>query len=330
MRRAKAREMMRADRLLSVLMLLQRHGRMTAGDLAAELAVSERTVYRDCDALAAAGIPIFAQPGPGGGISLVEAFRTDLTGLTTREAQALASLRIPTPIVELGVGGDLQSALRKLAAAVPDGHRPYNDTIQKSFLIDDFEWSASSDARPYFADVRQALWEERQLDITYFAEMGRHAGVITNTVTPLGLVASYGAWYLVAGKGEHVIVIPLSRLQKAQMSHQRSERPADFELADFWLTWTDLTKRQRPTFNVKAIVAAHLMPYIEGFVQERENSGLGNESLQLVTLEFATFEDARMQVLSWGGAIEIISPEALRLSVIDSAHQVLQLYESSK
>jgi predicted DNA-binding transcriptional regulator YafY len=110
---------MRADRLLSILMLLQAHGRMTARALSLELEVSERTIYRDIDALSGAGVPVYAERGPGGGVSLLDSYRTNLTGLTQDEVRALFMLSIPTPLVELGISQELKAAMRKLSAALP-------------------------------------------------------------------------------------------------------------------------------------------------------------------------------------------------------------------
>ena len=321
---------MRADRLIGILMLLQRHGRMTASDLADNLAVSERTIYRDCDALAETGVPIFAQPGPGGGIALMESFRTDLTGLTNSEAQALFALQIPTPIVNLGVGDDLQAAFRKLQASVPNFRWRNYSAVAERFLIDDSAWGSTDCDQPVFAAIRQALWEERQLEISYYSEIGIQAGTISTTVAPFGLVAAAEAWYLVAGRDEHIIVIPLNRLLEAQVCQQTFARPVDFRLADYWQSWTARTRRRQPSFIVKARIAATLRPHIEGYIREEIGSAVAACFAYLVILEFTTFESARARILGWGSAIEVVHPEALRLSVADFARQTLLVYDTSQ
>ena len=100
---------MRADRLLSLIMLLQARGQMSARELADELEVSERTIYRDITALSASGVPVYASRGPGGGVRLIEEYRTTLTGLTPEETRALFTMSIPAPLVQLGMDEKFKS-----------------------------------------------------------------------------------------------------------------------------------------------------------------------------------------------------------------------------
>ena len=148
---------MRADRLLSILLLLQTHGRMPAGKLAKELEVSERTIYRDIDALNTAGIPVYGEPGPDGGYSLLDNYRTRLTGLTDKEIRALFMLGIPDPLMKLGVGQEIKTALLKLAAALPEEHLQTEKYIRQRFYLDSTWWQQGDEVVPQLRTVHQAV-----------------------------------------------------------------------------------------------------------------------------------------------------------------------------
>jgi len=185
---------MRADRLLSLMMLLQIRGRMTARDLASELEVSERTIYRDIDALSGAGIPVYGEPGPEGGYALLDDYRTNLTGLTETEVRALFMLSIPTPLADLGESQNLKSALLKLSAALPATRRQDEELVRQRILIDSTWWNQSNQRVPYIQAIHQAIWQDRKLHIGYqlFFQIP-----IEQVVDPYSLVAKAGIWFLV-------------------------------------------------------------------------------------------------------------------------------------
>ncbi|RPH59405.1 MAG: HTH domain-containing protein, partial [Chloroflexi bacterium] len=152
---------MRADRLLALLMLLQTRGTLTAQALAAELEVTERTIYRDVTALSAAGVPVYTERGPGGGIALVESYQTDLTGLRPEEAQALSMLAIPEPLVRLGVGTELKAALLKLSAAIPAAAREKQAQARQRIHLDAAWWFQPEEPTPHLPALQQAVWQDR-------------------------------------------------------------------------------------------------------------------------------------------------------------------------
>ena len=225
------------------------------------------------------------------------------------------------------MGDDLQAALRKLQASVPDFRLRNHGAAHDRFLIDDSALAISDCDRPLFAAIRQALWEERQLDVSYYSEIGIQAGTISTTVAPYGLVAAVEAWYLVAARDEHIIVIPLTRLLEARVKQQQFARPADFRLAHFWETWTTRARQVRPSFTVEAQIAASLKPHLQSYIRKDIGSQANGGDAHYVILEFTTFEDARAKILGWGGAVRVVYPEALRLSIIDFARQVLMTYD---
>jgi predicted DNA-binding transcriptional regulator YafY len=318
---------MRADRLIAILLLLQETGRITAQALAEELEVSERTIYRDIDALGIAGVPVYSQRGPGGGIALLDSFRTDLTGLTTAELQALLALSIPAPLVDLGIGADLRSALRKLAAAATHSRAELDLRVQDKFFIDNSEWPKAGGSMSVFEIVRRALWDDLELAVQYYSELGSHAGSIMAVVKPYGLVAASGAWHLVAGRDQHTIVIPLARILSAEATAERFNPPQDFQLESFWYDWITRKQLQRPSITVLAVINESALPLIGEYLEWVQGKIPGKSEVRGI-LRFETFEQARTYILGFGSSIEVIEPVPLRLSIVDYARQILFVYEN--
>src|SRR5881409_1647000 len=185
---------MRASRLVSLLLLLQARGGMTASDLAHELEVSVRTIHRDVEALGAAGVPIYAERGPAGGIRLVDGYRTRLTGMTSEEAQALFLSGLPGPAAELGLGTVVSAAQLKVLAALPPELRARASRVTQRFHLDAPGWFRSAEAVSHLEQLAEAVWDGRRIEIRY-----RRADRVQNRVVePLGLVLKGGIWYLVA------------------------------------------------------------------------------------------------------------------------------------
>lgn len=323
---------MRADRLLSILMLLQVRGRMTAQELAAELEVSQRTVYRDMDALSVAGVPVYAERGPGGGCALLDSYRTTLTGLTQDEVRALFMLSIPAPLADLGVDQELKAALHKLAAALPVTRRHDEELVRQRIHLDSASWSEAREPAPYLHTLQQAVWQDRKLTITYRLPFQAEAVWL---VEPYGLVAKGTSWHLVCARNDSWRVYRASRVLDACLSNETFERLPDFDLAGFWRVWCAEVEENRPFYPVTVRVAAEFVPWLPYYFGEtireeiaRARAGLPHaEGGLLLTLSFETLEDARARILSFGRAVEILEPIALRRSVVDYARQIVGLYE---
>src|SRR5689334_16595189 len=187
---------MRADRLLSIMLLLQVHRRITARELARRLEVSERTIHRDMDALGAAGIPIYAERGVGGGWALAEAYQTNLTGLNEAEIQALFLATPPQLLADLGLRQAADAALIKLLAALPAISRRDAEFARQRIHVDGAGWLRAREAVPFLAAIQEALWQDRKLRLTY---QRADDTTVERLVDPLGLVAKSSVWYLVAG-----------------------------------------------------------------------------------------------------------------------------------
>lgn len=320
---------MRADRLLSILLMLQNRGKLTAGELAAQLEVSERTIYRDMDALSTAGIPVYCERGPGGGCGLLESYRTNLTGLTREEVRALFMLSIPSPLQQLGVDQDLRAAMLKLSAALPDILRPEGTRAQARIHLDSTAWFQPQQPAPHLDTVQQALWSDRYLDLTYRLPFGAQAN---HVVAPYGLVAKSNQWHLVCARDDSIYVLQVSDILDARLTEGSFELPPIFDLAKFWSTWSADYERNRPHFEVQVRISPQLFDMLQYFKdpipiayevpQEKDDGGWFH-----VELLFDTFENARKELLNFGGAVEILAPLALRASVLDFAHQTLAVYQ---
>ena len=321
---------MRADRLLATLLLIQARGKMTARELSRELEVSERTVYRDLDALSAAGVPVpvYAERGPGGGVALLEGYETRLTGLKEAEvralSQVLSSLSVPGSLVDLGLGGALESALLKLSAALPSMHRGGTGRMCGRVHLDTARWFAPIEPVPHLQTVQEAVWGERRLNLLYCAD---DSGVRRRVLEPYGLVAKVGVWYVIGGTARGTRV---SRIQEATLG-EAFERPQDFDLADFWSTWCHDFETSRPTYPVLLRVSkegADVLPRVLGewareALAAQEEDAAGWRALNL------TFENAEQAVgllLGLTPLVEVQEPEELRGRLVAAAGEVLRMY----
>ncbi len=320
---------MRADRLLSMLMLLQARGRMTAQKLAEELEVSERTIYRDIDALSAAGVPVYGERGPEGGYALLDSFRTNLTGLTEGEVRALFMLSIPAPLTELGVSRELKAALLKLAAALPDAHRHDEARARQRFFLDSTWWFQGEEPAPHLQTVHQAVWHDRRLLVTYRLPF---AIEVEHVVDPYGLVAKAGVWYLVYASNDRVRAYRVSRLLDVRLLDKSFERPADFDLAAFWSEWCAEREKGRSHYPVTVRIAPNFISYLPRHFGETIRHAIARagppdeEGWITLQLPFERLEAARDRILGFGGAVEVLEPRALRKSVLDFATQIVALY----
>jgi predicted DNA-binding transcriptional regulator YafY len=319
---------MRADRLLSLLMLLQTHGLMTARDLSIELEVSERTIYRDLTALSASGVPVYAERGPGGGVRLIEEYRTTLTGLTPDEARALFMMSVPAPLMQLGVGQELKAAMLKLSAALPDSRRAEQGRARQRIHLDSSWWFQSDDAVPCLPSIQEAVWNDRMLRIKYRSCFGAE---VEQVIAPYGLVAKANLWHLVYGWEGIIRVVRVSLMVEAEALTEMFVRPADFDLAVFWEKWCAEYETNRPSYPVRARVSPALLPYLPNFFGDcadilAKASSPDTDGWVTLTLPFEDIHSARGRILGFGRAVDVLEPEALRKSVIDFAEQIVGFY----
>ncbi|MFD0427859.1 helix-turn-helix transcriptional regulator [Streptomyces zhihengii] len=227
---------MSAGRLLSVLLLLQSRGRMSARALADELGVSVRTAYRDLTRLQAAGIPLYAETGRAGGYRLVDGYRTRLTGMSEAEARALLFAALPGAAADLGIGDEVTAARLKLLAALPTTLREQARRTAAVFHVDAPGWYRESERTPSAAVGRRG--DRRQaVDVRY--RRWRAPQEVHRRLRPYGLVLKSGVWYLVAESGERTATYRVTSVLDATLTGERFDRPADFDLGAYWTSYLD-------------------------------------------------------------------------------------------
>lgn len=316
---------MRADRLLSILLLLQVHRRITAHELAKRLEVSERTIYRDMEALSAAGIPVTAERGIGGGWSLLEEYRTNLTGLTEAEIQALFLTKPARLLTDLGLHKASEAALIKLLAALPTMHRRDAEYARQRIYVDVAGWHNSEEAVPYLPTLQEAIWQERKLHFTY----RRSDTTVERLVDPLGLVAKGSIWYLVAAVGSEVRNYRVSRIQEAQVLDQPCIRPLDFDLAAYWTQSSAQFKASLPRYPVTVRIPQTALPRIYSagrFIQVEQADPPDELGWIQLRLLFQIEEEACGYLLSFGSQLEVVEPQTLREKIIQLAKNVVAFY----
>jgi predicted DNA-binding transcriptional regulator YafY len=319
----------RADRLLSLLMLLQARGRLTARQLAGELEVSERTIYRDLDALSAAGVPVYAERGPGGGCALLDNYRTTLTGLTEEEVHALFMLSIPGPLADLGVSQELKAALLKLSAALPAAYRQDAERVRQRIHLDATGWFQPEEPVPHLGTIQEGVWGDCKLQLAYRRGDGTQ---VERVVEPYGLVAKAGVWYLVRAHDGRIGVYRVSRVQAARLTEERFERPEGFDLATFWAESCAEFEASRPVYPVTLRIAPELVPCLpqvfgEGVHALVEGAGPPDAKGWItLSLTFEHLPAARTRVLGMGTEVEVLEPRELRDSVIDFATRIAAFY----
>ncbi|GAA4927315.1 putative DNA-binding transcriptional regulator YafY [Actinomycetospora succinea] len=329
---------MRASRLLSVLLLLQNRGRLTARELADELEVSIRTIYRDMDALSASGVPVYADRGPDGGYSLLEGYRTHLTGMTAEEADALALSGMPDAAAELGLGRVLAAAQLKVQAALPGELSDRAGRIAERFHLDAPGWFREADHVPTLTGVADAVWNQRVLRVRYrrWATGGREPEV-ERELAPLGLVLKAGTWYLVAVPSEEPNAEPrtyrVARILELETLDIRFDRPEGFDLWKYWhqrtQELTDALYQAEATvrFSPRALELAPviLRPHTARALAEG-SWPTDDDGWVRAVIPIESLAHARSELLALGAEVEVLAPPALREQMAETARTLASLY----
>jgi predicted DNA-binding transcriptional regulator YafY len=319
---------MRASRLLSILLLLQTRGRLTAQTLADELEVSVRTVYRDVESLSTAGVPIYADRGPAGGYQLLDGYRTRLTGMTANEAETLFLAGVPGPAAELGLGTVLAAAQLKLLAALPPELRSRAGRIRERFHLDAPGWFQDVAATPHLGAVADAVWNQQRISVRYH----RWGGEVTRTLEPLGLVLKAGAWYLAASVGTQVRAYRVSRIVELEALDQRFERPEDFDLGRFWSHYsarfrTDVYRDEAQVrLSPRGIELLDLLgPVVSRAGRERAGAADADGWIETV-IPIESVNHALVDLLRLGADVEVMGPRELRRRMVESSRALMKMY----
>ncbi|GAA0818953.1 YafY family protein [Streptosporangium amethystogenes subsp. fukuiense] len=294
---------MRADRLVATLLLMQARGRVTAAELAAELEVSVATARRDLEALSAAGIPVYPQPGRGGGWSLVGGARTDLSGLSATEAQALFLLVGPAA----AVSGEAKAALRKLVRALPRTFRADAEAAADATMIDSARWGERDRRRPELVDLLQtAVIRRRKVRLTYVDSARERT---ERLVDPWGLVDKDDIWYLLAGTERGRRTFRVDRIVGAEPTEQPAERPDDFTLATAWRQVVGEVERRRSRTWATVLIEARFVPVLRThFGRHCHIDAELDQGRVRVRLGAPTSLDIARHLAGWGAMVEVVEP----------------------
>jgi len=322
---------MRASRLVSLLLLLQHRGRMTASEIAEALEVSVRTVYRDLEALGAAGVPVYTEAGRNGGCQLIDGYRTRLTGLTRKEAEALFVAGVPGPAGELGLGTVLGAAQLKLLAALPKELADRAALAAGRFHLDAPGWFRSPRNEPFLAEIAAAVWDDRRIDVRY-----RHpasTAAASRRLDPFGLVCKAGVWYLIARRDGELRTYRVSRIQEVAVLDESFERPADFDLARFWDETVANYEALVPPVDVVLRVTPRGFDELRWIGRQfgralREHEELPDGWTRCV-VAFDSIDEAYNDILRLGAHAQVVEPTDLRERIAQTAHAVTELYATA-
>lgn len=309
---------------MSLLLLLQTRGQLTAAELAERLEVSERTIQRDAEALATAGVPVEAVRGPAGGYRLAGGYRTRLTGLTGEEAEAL----FVGPVAELGLGRVFADARLKVLAALPPELQERAERSAQVFHLDTRGWFRGEDKTPHLPTFAAAVWQGRRIRTRY----REGATTVQRTLDPLGLVLKAGAWYLVARRSVGMRVYRVSRFASVRLGDDLFERPRGFDLAGFWREWSEHFERGRPRFDVELrlprAALRSLRPLIHPEGRQLLDEAREGETGDVIeiTLPFENPDYAYRELLTFGADVEVLAPPDLRERLVRAAREVIALY----
>jgi predicted DNA-binding transcriptional regulator YafY len=321
----------RADRLLSIVLLLQANHQMTSRDLAMRLEVSERTIHRDMEALSGAGIPVTAARGLGGGWSLLGDYRTSLTGLNEAEIQSLFLTKPTKLLADLHLEKAADGAALKLLASLPSTFRQGAERARQRIYVDVSGWSRREEAVPFLPVLQEALWMEHKLTIKY--ERGENCEPVERLISPMGLVAKGSVWYLVGAVDGHVRTYRVSRISTVKVLDEAAPIPVEFNLAEYWEQSASTLQARAPKYLASFWVspAVVLRLSLAGrFARVMETDETDTRGWKKVQVGFDVEEMACEYAVSFGPNLEVIEPVTLREKVIAMTKATLEFYTNRK
>ncbi|SDY40861.1 Predicted DNA-binding transcriptional regulator YafY, contains an HTH and WYL domains [Amycolatopsis xylanica] len=325
---------MRASRLVSLLLLLQARGRMTARQLAAELEVSVRTIYRDVDSLHAAGIPLYGDAGHAGGYQLLDGYRTRLTGLTAEEADSLFLTGLPGPAAELGLGNAVAASRLKLTAALPPELRARAGRLQERFHLDAPNWYHDGDSTPHLEAAAGAVWDARRVRVLY--HRWKAPQDVVRVLDPYGLVLKAGRWYLVAASKGSPRTYRVSQILELEVLGETFERTENFDLAAYWQS--SLADFDARRLQAEAVI--RLSPFSMERLPDMMNSAAVKsiedtasapdaDGWVRATVPIESAEHALADFLRFGAGLEVLEPPELRRKLAETAAALAATYLGS-
>jgi predicted DNA-binding transcriptional regulator YafY len=318
---------MRADRLLSILMLLQAHGKLTTQQMARDVGVSRRTILRDLDALSTAGIPVYTESGPGGGVALDENYQMALSGLSASDLPALFVSGMPSLLEHVGMEGRADDILLKLFAGLPAYHHQAVQQIRHRLHIDPVWWWYEEQPLSFWEQLQQAVFEDRKIRAGY----ERHDGSISERVLePYSLVSKAGIWYLVARREESWRTYRISRFHQVTLLAERFTRSMDFDLASYWQAHVEEMKSSLPHYDFTLRIPVEKEEFLRFHIS-------GNSAISELPdepgwfkaeIQVPSLESAKMLIFGVGAAAEVVEPEELRQAILMEARQVVERWQA--
>jgi predicted DNA-binding transcriptional regulator YafY len=315
---------MKSDRLLAVLLALQHAGKQSATVLAERLEVSVRTIYRDVDALSAAGVPVYAERGSHGGIVLADSYRDALARFDENEVRALF-VTSDDALADIGLQGGHRSALDKLARAMPSRARETLGHTRGRVHVDSRRWMGTASPPAPLAALSDAVWNDRRVTIAYSDRFGK---VTRRTLDPFGLVTKAGVWYLVARDGSTVKTFRVQRIARVRVTDRRFTRPAGFDVGEYWKDVSTFTGSEEPafgaTFRMSRRALANAAVYYT--VESRTRVRGSTPASWLVRIAFPSFQSALHEALSWNEEAVAVEPAELCNLLAERARALAERY----
>ncbi|MFD9101603.1 helix-turn-helix transcriptional regulator [Streptomyces virginiae] len=323
---------MSAGRLLSVLLLLQSRGRMSARAIAEELGVSVRTAYRDVERLQGAGVPVCAEPGRGGGYRLLDGYRTRLTGMSEGEARALLFAGLPGAAADLGLAAEVTAARLKLLAALPAGLRDEAVRTAAVFHVDAPGWYREPDRTPHLPVFVDATLTRRVVEARY--RRWRAPQEVSRRLRPYGLVLKSGVWYVVAAtEGGTAATYRVARVLDAVPAEERFEPPRDFDLAAYWAAYLEEFQARRYTGTATIRLSPrgrrrlpdNVAPEVVRAVDATATAVGGDGWVEAVVPTEGTAH-ACGELLRLGADVEVVAPAGLRRAMAETVGTLARAY----
>lgn len=315
---------MKSSRLLSMLLLLQNVERRSARELAIALEVSERTIYRDVDALSESGIPIYTERGVNGGIALSEGYRKALTHFDEGEIRALF-VSGSNPLTDLGLGVDQARAFEKLSGAMSDLQRKAAEKTRGRIHVDQSRWNQAEQPKTFLAILRRAVWDDRCVELRY---RDRDANATERRVDPLGLVAKAGIWYLVARHNSEYRTFRAERIIDVLLLDESFVRPLDFDLDAYWQSSKLAIESQARKYVILLRVATLMLEDVSRYwdVQIVGDADASASGQVVVRIHFPERHTALGQLIHWGNKVSVIEPTEIVEDLVARAQGIVELY----
>ena len=314
---------MRADRLLSIILLLQTRGKMTAKALAEELEVSRRTILRDITALSFSGVPVYSEGGHGGGIALVEEYRTTLTGLNKFEVQSLFVANNNDALRDVGLGDAGERLLLKLLAALPNTHHSTANHIRQRLMIDPTWWWHDASISPFWDDIQKAVYEDRLIEVEYENFDGK---ITQRLLAPYSLVCKSSVWYLLAERDQEMRTYRVTRIHSVRLLDQSFSRRPDFDLPTYWRARAQSLENLPSEYSCVLRIHPERISLIKWLMPGRwelVTTG-GDQGWSTMSLSMDSDLLAKMIVFGLSGFVEVVGPIELKEAVAAQAREVLE------